>query len=159
MSPPILPENRDRYPSNWKDIRARILRRSSLRWPVGFHENVTRIDGYPLTEWAPRPCCECRGECGHDHAAERAAIGDIPGPELVRCAAPNGVANPITGSKVVLTVAHLDHQPENCADENLKAMCQRCHLAYDRGHHRETRRARKAIRDLFPPTDHPEGSA
>jgi 5-methylcytosine-specific restriction endonuclease McrA len=32
---------------------------------------------------------------------------------------------------VVLTVAHLDHQPENCDPDNLMAMCQRCHNAYD----------------------------
>ena len=49
----------------------------------------------------------------------------------------------------MLTVAHLDHQPENCDDANLKAMCQRCHLAYDREHHAETRRSRKAMGDLF----------
>lgn len=28
----------------------------------------------------------------------------------------------------VLTVDHLDHDPGNCADENLLALCQRCHL-------------------------------
>lgn len=33
--------------------------------------------------------------------------------------------------KIVLTVAHLDHTPENCADENLKALCQKCHNRYD----------------------------
>lgn len=53
----------------------------------------------------------------------------------VRCEAMNGKPHPITGSKVVLTVAHLDHTPENCADDNLKAMCQRCHLRYDQHHH------------------------
>ena len=53
-----------------------------------------------------------------------------------RCAALNGKPHPITGSIVVLTVAHLDHRPENCADENLKAMCQRCHLRYDAHHHK-----------------------
>lgn len=54
---------------------------------------------------------------------------------LYRCTAMNGEPHPITGSKVVLTVAHLDHQPENCSDENLRAMCQRCHLRYDAHHH------------------------
>ncbi|MEO5317613.1 hypothetical protein PV761_03330 [Arthrobacter sp. CC3] len=49
-----------------------------------------------------------------------------------------------TGSNVVLTTAHLDHTPENCEDENLKAMCQGCHLHYDRDHHAETRAATKA---------------
>lgn len=37
-------------------------------------------------------------------------------------------------TKIVLTVAHLDHQPENCDDDNLKAMCQKCHNNYDRQH-------------------------
>lgn len=33
--------------------------------------------------------------------------------------------------RVVLTVAHLDHTPENCDPDNLRAWCQRCHNAYD----------------------------
>ena len=70
-----------------------------------------------------------------------------------RCSAVNGQPHPLTGSKVVLTVAHLDHQPENCADDNLQAMCQRCHLRYDAKHHaanaHATRRKRKAVGDLF----------
>jgi len=54
----------------------------------------------------------------------------------------------------VLTVAHLgDPSPENCADDNLKAMCQRCHLRYDGPQHRQnaaaTRRAKKQNRELF----------
>ena len=49
------------------------------------------------------------------------------------------------GSRVVLTVAHLDHQPENNDPENLRAWCQRCHLTYDAGHHADTaRRTRTA---------------
>jgi hypothetical protein len=54
---------------------------------------------------------------------------------------------------VVLTVAHLDHQPENCADDNLKAMCQRCHNRYDQKHRQRnaaaTRRGKKNNRELF----------
>lgn len=30
-----------------------------------------------------------------------------------------------------MTVMHLDHTPENNADENLMAGCQRCHNRYD----------------------------
>ena len=74
-------------------------------------------------------------------------------PAYPECRAENGHPHPVTGSRVVLTVAHLDHQPENCADENLKAMCQRCHLKYDAAHHAANaatrRRARKALGDLF----------
>lgn len=75
--------------------------------------------------------CECDGRCGRH-----------PDP----CVAVHGAPHPVTGSKVVLTVAHLDHHPPNCADLNLLAMCQRCHLAYDREHHHRTRRQRHAGR-------------
>ena len=65
--------------------------------------------------------CECVGECGHDHGG--------------RCEARHGEPHPVTGSKVVLTTSHRDHVPEHCDDGNLFAMCQRCHLAYDRDLH------------------------
>jgi hypothetical protein len=57
---------------------------------------------------------------------------------------------------VILTTAHLDHTPENVDEANLRAMCQGCHLHYDRGHHAETRaRVRAAelaavMDSLFP---------
>ena len=60
----------------------------------------------------------------------------IGGAVIARCDARQGQPHPITGSIVVLTVAHLDHNPENCADDNLKAMCQKCHLRYDQHHHK-----------------------
>ena len=69
--------------------------------------------------------CECSGECGL-HSGRRCI--EIHGHDAVNA---RGL--------VILTVAHLDHQPENCDDSNLRAMCQRCHLRYDRFHHRETR--------------------
>lgn len=39
----------------------------------------------------------------------------------------------------MLTTAHRNHDPENCADDELFAACQSCHLAYDREHHAKTR--------------------
>ena len=66
----------------------------------------------------------------------------------------NGEPHPITGSTVVLTVAHLDHDPTNNPDDgsNHAAMCQRCHLTYDAPLHREnaarTRRAKAPQLDL-----------
>lgn len=74
-------------------------------------------------------------------------------PAFPQCRAVNHLPHPITGSVVVLTVAHLDHQPENCSLENLKHWCQRCHNVYDSVHRRRnahaTRHSRKAIADLF----------
>lgn len=56
------------------------------------------------------------------------------------CGIPNGDPNPVTGSVVILTVMHLDHNPMNNNPANLKAACQRCHLRYDVKHHCETRK-------------------
>lgn len=39
---------------------------------------------------------------------------------------------------IVLTVAHLDHDPTNCDPKNLRAWCQRHHLRYDAKHHAQT---------------------
>lgn len=76
------------------------------------------------------------------HHRARWACEGIPGGE--RCYAVHGEAHPVTGAKVVLTVAHLDHQPENCAPENLRALCQRCHNRYDAAHRAAGRKARAA---------------
>lgn len=106
---PIKPENRARYPKNWREIVASIRERSGNR---------------------------CEGS-----------------PAFSSCRAENGKPHPEMGSRVVLTVAHLDHQPENCAEENLRHWCQRCHNAYDLPHRRKnaaaTIRGKKATGDLF----------
>jgi 5-methylcytosine-specific restriction endonuclease McrA len=46
-------------------------------------------------------------------------------------------------TRVVLTVGHLNHVAGDDRDENLAALCQRCHLLYDAAHHRDSRSARK----------------
>lgn len=78
-------------------------------------------------------------------------------PAHPHCRAWDREEHPETGSHVILTIAHLDHQPENVGAPgerpNLKAWCQRCHLTYDAKHHaataRGTRRLRAATADLF----------
>jgi len=63
----------------------------------------------------------------------------------------------------VLTVAHLDHRPENCHDSNLLALCQRCHLRYDRFEHGKNaaatrkRKKHKGQYTLALDDDHQEG--
>ena len=73
-------------------------------------------------------------------------------PDYPECRVPNYSEHPDTGSKVVLTIAHLDHTPENCDRENLRAWCQRCHLNYDAEHHRQnsarTRRSKSMQPDM-----------
>lgn len=101
---PIRPENKARYPSDWKEISERI--------------RFERADN--RCEW---------------------------------CDAENYQPHPETGSKVILTVAHLDHTPENCDDDNLVALCQRCHNGYDAKERargiQERRRTACAVSDLF----------
>lgn len=108
---PTRPENRLRYPADWKQIS----------------------DGIKFVRAGGR--CECTGECGrpYDH------LGTDE-----RCVNRHGQPAYGTGSIVVLTTAHLDHTPENCDPANLKAMCQGCHLHYDRDHHAKTRAATTA---------------
>ena len=50
--------------------------------------------------------------------------------------------------QIVLTTAHLDHQLENCDYSNLKAMCQKCHNNYDKGHRKNTIRKAKTAGQL-----------
>lgn len=62
------------------------------------------------------------------------------------CGVAQASVNPRTGSIVYLSVAHLGvpkpdgspgdpHDKMDCRDENLAALCQRCHLNYDRKDH------------------------
>lgn len=87
--------------------------------------------------------CECEGECGR-------------GTHQGRCTNRHGLKAYGTASTVILTVAHLDHTPEHCDDANLKAMCQGCHLHYDKDHHAQTASHTRAMQaavgmePLFP---------
>jgi hypothetical protein len=138
---PIKPENRDRYPPNWKEIRAAILLRAN---------NLCEKCG------APNGAYVVRGN-GKDDGTFQLLEGDgevydeDDGRYLGRCKASEySVSRAV---KIVLTIAHLDHMPENCDPSNLLALCQLHHLRYDADHHRQTaaktRRERKAIGDLF----------
>lgn len=71
--------------------------------------------------------CECEGECDLHQGR--------------RCEERGGEAAKWAKGKVVLTVAHLDHDTTNSDRANLKAMCNRCHLRYDREHHQKNARA------------------
>lgn len=52
-------------------------------------------------------------------------------PRFPHCRAENGQPHPETGSRVVLTIMHLDHDLANVDPSNFAAGCQRCHLTYD----------------------------
>ena len=56
------------------------------------------------------------------------------------CGAVNGEPHPVTGSRVVLTTAHVrERRPEASALLNLAALCQRCHNKHDQDQRRATR--------------------
>jgi len=128
---PIKPENLGRYPADWKTVvvpRIRARSGNKCEW-CGVHNGAI---GYR----------DCGGffMLGTAQDADWKA-GDVfdDGTKVIR---------------IVLTVAHVnDPDPANCADDNLAHLCQRCHNIHDAAsrqqHARETRRARKAIGDLF----------
>lgn len=133
---PIKPENRARYPKNWKEIRQRILCRANYRCEHPDCGAMHRELGYWNDGvWVSLP-----------PALKDAGVDK---PCSIQCAD----GSTIKVIMIVLTIAHLDHTPENCSDDNLRAWCQRHHLAYDHDHHqqnsRKTRRNRLATGDLF----------
>lgn len=139
---PIRAENKGRYPKDWHQISQRIRERAGQKC------EFCGVENYALGAWKdgvwwtaapkgtglrddPRP-----GEhCPHFH------VGSID-------------AEWLKVTRIVLTVAHLDHTPENCTNDNLKALCQRCHNRYDmpmrRAGIRQRDRAAMACADLFP---------
>lgn len=87
--------------------------------------------------------CECGGECGLHRTT--------PGPR--RCVELHLTTAKWAKGQVVLTIAHLNHNPKDSRRRNLKAMCQRCHLRYDVKHHQknaaETRMRKAGQMPLF----------
>lgn len=112
-----MPINYSEYPSDWKDIRKRILERAGNcceECKAPDHQIIYRLKkGKPEWELMPE---------GH----------------LADCMSIDGVKF----TKIVLTIAHLDHDKENhnVTDDRLRAWCQRCHLKYDLPRHIENRK-------------------
>lgn len=136
---PIKPENRHRYPPDWPAIRERILQRAGHACEKCKAPNRTRIargGGDDVGTYM-----NDEGEVFDAETGERLGQIHMSDYHVDRMV------------DVVLTIAHLDHTPENCADENLRAWCQRCHLRYDHEHHRTnaqaTRRAKAGTLELF----------
>ena len=78
------------------------------------------------------------------HRAGQCCEGSPKHPD---CRAQNYEPHPVTGSKVVLTIAHVDQNRDNNDFDNLRAWCQRCHLSHDRRHHIE-KSHRNRMRDM-----------
>ncbi len=133
---PIKPENKKLYPANWAEIRERIRQRA------GDKCEKCRVKNHSFI---------CRGKWyGNDvyqdddgaifSAVDGYHIGDNYGGDL---------EEPIRFIKVVCTVAHLDHNPENNDEKNLAFLCQKCHNNHDRKHRNQTRRDSHNIGQLY----------
>ncbi|MFN3575510.1 MAG: hypothetical protein ACK4TJ_00775 [Tabrizicola sp.] len=140
---PIRSENRHRYPSDWRDISASVRAEAGNRceWclaPNGVMIRRGHLNGRPVWQEAASVYCDvfC-ADTGQLLGGENADTCDFRSPPV----------------RVVLTVAHLDHRPENCDRANLRALCQRCHNRYDaqmrRAGTKARSRSKSAWRDLF----------
>lgn len=67
---------------------------------------------------------------------ERAGNACEGTPQHPECRAANGQPHPETGGKVVLTIAHMDHDESHADPERCRALCQRCHNKWDAPHRR-----------------------
>lgn len=138
---PIKPENKARYPKDWPKIRERILARAGNKCEQCGVANHSLGGRAPDGQWHPAWPLQ-----------ERLLRLEWPKPGTMHwCGSDRAVWLRIV--RIVLTIAHLDHTPEHCDDDNLRAWCQRCHLAYDHEHHQrnayQTRRQGRAVADLF----------
>ena len=124
---PVKKENLSKYPKDWKAIRAEVLERAGHK-------------------------CE---QCGvPNHWYRNRKTGEVTS-NAMQCEAWSYDGDQTT--YIVLTVAHLNHDPTDCGEPgnrpNLKALCQRDHLAWDQEHHQRnayhTRRKGKAIGELL----------
>lgn len=121
---PIKPENRARYPDDWDEIRERILTRAG---------QVRNQDGVIIQE---AQCEEC-GEVNHTWIIREGDRWNF------------ALSSSEEGAiYVILTIAHLDHNPETRDPKLLRAWCQRQHNRYDLEHRKQTRRATRERNQL-----------
>lgn len=115
-----MPIDYSRYPSNWKSaIVPRILERSGFRC-----ENCGIENGSEATSVA------LRVQDGGRYKVKRFWLSNDS--DVIRMK-PFSLPGQTKLVKVVLTVAHLDHDETNhdVKDDRLRAWCQYCHLNYD----------------------------
>lgn len=142
-------KNWDKYPTNWAtEIRPRILKREG---------HCCKICKVPNYTWV------CRGkwdgvEVWQD---DDGAIYQLDNGIYISSDYVGEVWSGTPGKqvlvKIVLTVAHLDHDITNNTDENLAALCQLHHLRHDaelhRNNARKTVKKKKGLQNLFDNTN------
>lgn len=136
-----MPCDYSKYPDNWlTEIRPRILDRAGH-----------------CCEWcqAPNGAEVVRDNTGSWHALERYIEDHATQSGYYLTETYPGwdeTAEGLKTVKIVLTIAHLDHDEENqdVQDDRFAALCQRCHLTYDAPEKARRRRVKKYSQTLFP---------
>lgn len=135
---PIKPENKSLYPPDWPMISRRIrLGRAKNRCEVCGVRNYSV--GYRY-----KGSFVCLAAPPHKHPF---GLSDYLAARELQDHYNNGCDQYPKAIVIVLTVAHLDHNPANCHPKNLLCMCQHDHNIYDRPHRNETMYQTKFKRD------------
>lgn len=146
-----MPIDYKKYPADWLTaIRPRILARAGNKCEQCLVPNKTVICRGHYQDSTGTMIPAWQNDDGQIHSAlDGAHLGDDYVGEVWQA---DDAAQRVT--KVVLTVAHLDHDIANNEDANLKALCQRCHLAHDKDQHlasaRITVSRKRGLQSLFP---------
>jgi hypothetical protein len=106
-----MPMDRSLYPPDWEAIALAI--KDSADWTCQECGKPCRKPG------------ETRGEL-----VERLYILDVQWVFDHLCDEVGG-EYVVRWQRFTLTVAHLNHQPDDCSPENLRALCAPCHCRYD----------------------------
>lgn len=139
---PIRPEQKALYPDDWDEIRFAILVRAGNRCEWCLKPNGVTLAASDAAWFESARVWGARAAGAPVEVP--GLLGTWRGPKGERVEAPAG---PVKRVRVVLTIAHLDHDPTNNRYDNLRALCQRCHLGYDVDLHKKNAaatRARKA---------------
>jgi len=139
-----MPIDYKQYPANWKtEIRPAILKRAENCCEMCNIQNGITI---------------LRGKYNGIDVYQEPDYGKIFRADNSEYYASDYVGEVCQSEKdkfitIVLTIAHLDHDINNNDYLNLKALCQKCHLNYDKEHHsknsRATRNFKKGLQELF----------
>lgn len=143
---PVRPENKHYYEGpEWKAIRREILDRANHRCErcgVSNHDGVLRTDSWkPYPDQPPASVYVSIGSMEIQSASTGEVVGTFSGFPSVLDMLNHLLADGWRQVKIILTTAHLDHDPRNNSRNNLQSLCQRCHNRHDASHRAETRRA------------------
>ena len=129
------------YPRDWPEIARRVKERAGWR---------CEGCGAPHGAWGSR---DRQKRFIRQDPAKMRALGHGKPPFRLRLSR-GGYVKVV---EVILQAAHLNGEPSDVRDENLKSLCQVCHLDYDLAQHvrnaAATRRRKMNTLELFPDLD------